>query len=244
MKYFLIVISVWVLLPVEVLHATSLNWGFSPTDPPPYVVTRDGQLENSLTRAIGERVTQELGWQLQFVDTPNARIDESLETGRIDLICNTQPHWHPQADRLLWTNVLYHDADVLVVPEGEPAPHSVSALHGMIVGTSLGYHYAPDLTEAFDKGLVQRLDVRDIETRLRMLQRGRLHASVDLRRAAHYLIREHQLEGLSVSQWSLEDMALSCVIGMKDQVRAEQLKAVINRLQEEGQIDELVSRFD
>ncbi|PKM30172.1 MAG: ABC transporter substrate-binding protein [Gammaproteobacteria bacterium HGW-Gammaproteobacteria-11] len=244
MKYFLVSISIWALLPVEALHAASLNWGFSPTDPPPYVVTRDGQLGNSLTRAIGERVAQELGWQLQFVDTPNARIDEALETGRIDLICNTQPDWHARAEHLLWTNVLYHDADVLVVPEGEPAPHSVSALHGKIVGTSLGYHYAPALTEAFDKGLVQRLDVRDIETRLRMLQRGRLHASVDLRRAVSHLIRQHRLEGLRVSQWSLEEMALSCVIGIQEQARAEQLRDVINRLQEEGEINELVSLFD
>ncbi|HBT56736.1 MAG TPA: ABC transporter substrate-binding protein, partial [Pseudomonas sp.] len=54
---------------------------------------------------------------------------------------------------------------------------------------TLGYHYSNKLTDAFESGQLTRHDVRDLNTRLKMLERHRLDATVELRRPLqHYLL--------------------------------------------------------
>ncbi|SDU16753.1 substrate-binding periplasmic protein [Halopseudomonas salegens] len=242
------------ILSLSLLPATSLcaappeapiRWGFSPADPAPYVITQsDNSLApSSLTYLIGNLVADQHGKQVDFIPTPNNRIDESLQQGRIELLCNTQPDWHANPNDYLWTQPLYSDADIIVSRE-HPAPDSLSDLHGKVLGTTLGYHYADALNRAFQDQQVNRHDVRDISVRMAMVQRGRLDASIELRRAARFYIRQENVSELHLSDWSLESFDLRCAIAGNDQARRNKLRNSINELLAEGVIQRLVRRYD
>lgn len=236
--------SVFLALVPGICHAERFNWGFSPTDPEPYVITHNNSLTDGLTHGIGTLVAAHLGWEVTFVATPNARVDDAMRTGRIDLICNTQPAWHEPAEEYLWTTPLYEDADIIVTSTNSPAPDGLKALHGSIVGASLGYHYADELSQAFTSGAIVRRDVRDLGTRLRMIERGRLHASVDLRRAVRFHVRQQGLQSVRISNWTVEEMALSCAIAKLDKTKANSLAEAIEALLEQQRVQEVVRRFD
>ena len=55
------------------LLAEPLVWGYSPSDPPPYVEMTGAELDNSDTRDLGELVAASLGRRLSFVAVPNNR---------------------------------------------------------------------------------------------------------------------------------------------------------------------------
>ncbi|MEH6564829.1 MAG: transporter substrate-binding domain-containing protein [Halopseudomonas sp.] len=224
-------------------YAEPLRWGYSPSDPAPYVSLEGNELSNCLTREIGEAVARVAGRQITFVATPNNRIDESLANNRVQVICNTLPEWLHSPDQVLWTQSLYQDEDVLITRRSEPPPGSVEALGKAIVGTTLGYHYSPELTRAFSQQLLVRHDVRDLPTRLRMLERGRLDAAIDLRRAVQYLLPENQ-QDFHISPWPVQTFALRCAIAQPDESASQQLARTIDQMIEQGRILRIVEGFD
>ncbi len=220
-----------------------LLWGFSPSDPPPYVEVQANELQHSLTRAIGEAVAAAAGRDLSFVATPNNRIDVSLANGRIQIICNTLPAWLNTPDQVLWSQSLYEDADVVITRLAQPAPHSVSDLQGAIIGTTLGYHYSPAITAAFNQQAMVRHDVRDLPTRLKMLERERLDAVIDLHRAVSHVLPENQAT-FRISQWEVEHFALRCAVANPADRASQKLVRQINEMINNGQIQQIVKRFD
>ena len=223
------------------LLAEPLVWGYSPSDPPPYVEMTGAELDNSVTRDLGELVAANLGRRLSFVAVPNNRIEDALKSGRIHMICNTQPQWHSQPELLHWSAVLYEDADVLATPASQPAPQTLASLQGALVGTTIGYHYSSELTRAFERGDLVRRDVRNIETRLKMLERGRLDASIDLRRALSYQLHKHPAD-IRVSDWPLELFALRCA-APKTTAGSADLVEAIDKLLALGQIQQILNRY-
>lgn len=220
-----------------------LLWGYSPSDPAPYVVIQANDLQESLTREIGEAVAAATGRQVSFVATPNNRIQESLAKSRIDIICNTLPEWLNAPDQLLWTPSLYDDADVVITRQGETPPNSLDDLKDAIVGTTLGYYYSPAVTQAFSQQIMIRHDVRDLPTRLKMLERGRLDAAIDLRRAVKQLLPNEQ-SSFHISSWEVQTFALRCAIARPAETNSQKLAKSIERMIDQGQIRKIVQHFD
>ncbi|TVP93475.1 MAG: hypothetical protein EA348_00640 [Pseudomonadaceae bacterium] len=220
-------------------------WGYSPADPAPYVIkqTDNNLARDSLTFRIGSLVAETFGSNVDFIATPNNRITEYLQQKRIELLCNTQPDWHDNPDAFLWTQPLYTDADV-IVSLAPNTPRVLDDLNGKVLGTTLGYQYTGALTRAFENQLINRHDVRDISVRMTMVQRGRLDASIELRRAALYHLRRQDTKDLRLSDWTVEDFALRCAIAGQDQLRRSRLRDSINSLVAEGAIQRLVSSYD
>lgn len=221
--------------------AGPINWGFSPSDPPPYVAMSGTALQTSLTRDLGELVASTTARAVVFVAVPNNRIDEAFTQGRIDIICNTQPSWHSHPEQLSWSDVLYEDADVIATRSLSRSPASLSDLKGAMVGATLGYHYSEPLTEAFASGQLTRHDVRDLNTRIKMLERGRLDATVEMRRPLqHYLLTKPA--NIQISDWEIERFDLRCAT-QRQPDDSRSLIDAIHQLLDQGQIAELIERY-
>lgn len=230
------------LLWLSDAQAGPINWGFSPSDPPPYVAMDNAALTSSLTRDLGELIGATIARPVLFVAVPNNRIEEAFEQGRIDIICNTQPSWHSRPEQLHWSDVLYEDADVIATRQADQAPAQLDDLKGALIGTTLGYHYSESLTGAFASGQLARHDVRDIETRIKMLERGRLDATVEMRRPLqHHLLGN--TAAIQISSWEIEHFDMRCA-ARPEADRSAGLIDAIHQLLEQGQIHELVKRYE
>lgn len=229
---------------VPIASGETIRWGFSPTDPAPYVVTEGNELGPSITRAIGELVANRLKSEVRFVEVPNNRLQQALLTGRIDIACNTMPAWHEAPGRHWWSQPLYRDADVVVTHVEAPTPERLADMQGMQVGTAHDQQYAAELLEAFRSGTLQRMDVRDTATRLRMIEHSRLDASVERRRAIRYHQQRHPENQLAVASWALSEMALRCAAGEHHRNIGKQAVEILDHLSDEQRISELLAGFE
>lgn len=224
-------------------RAETIRWGFSPTDPAPYVVMHGDKLGHSLTRALGERVASQLGWTVEFVEVPNNRLDRSLRGGRIDVACNTVPAWHLTPFKHTWSQPLYRDGYVLVTRSGERISAQLSDMSGMRVGAGHDQHYPPKLIEAFRDGTLQRLDVRDTETRLRMVEHDRLDATVERRRAMEYYFSQNPDHRLTTVPWTLSELSLRCVAEQRHRSLGTRAVETLDTLTKEQYFTRLLADF-
>ncbi|RHW21936.1 ABC transporter substrate-binding protein [Pseudomonas jilinensis] len=221
-----------------------LKWGYAPNDPAPYVVVENHQLGPSITLTLGHAVAERLGRSVRFIPVPNNRIDDALASHHINVICNTIPNWIEQPDRYQWSQVIYEDADIIINRLDQAPIHDLGSLSGAIVGTTLGYYYAPELTNAFNSGQVIRHDARNLPTRLNMLLHGRLDATIEFRRSAQYAIAQQGLDNLRLNDWVVEHFALQCVVSYPDPNWSRQVAEAIDSLVEDGTLPHLLQPFE
>lgn len=224
-------------------HASAdLLWGFGPLDGMPYVAVREQQLVGGFTRLLGERVGRELAVPVRFIETPNNRLEGSLQDGRIQVICNANPDWMSQANRLHWSAPLYQEEDALLQHTQHPTFTDLASLQGKTLGTSLGFVYSPPLMAAFAAGSVQRKDVRDLDTRLHMLSLQRLDALIDMRRPLAYRLARNSELPVRFSTWVVQRYWMYCAYGPHLEVAAERLDRVLLELRERGEINALLEQ--
>ncbi|MDA7085899.1 transporter substrate-binding domain-containing protein [Pseudomonas sp. SA3-5] len=220
--------------------AEALRWGFSPADDRPYVEVRNHQLLGGFTHRLGSRVGQRLNLELQFVETPNRRIEEFIQRGRIHLICNANPEWVAEPRRYRWSPKLYQEEDVLLLHDRQPPVTGLHDLYGKSLGTRLGYIYSLPLMEAFARELVIRQNVRDLDSGLYLLSKQRLDALIDMRRPLTYKLAQRPELPLHVSDWVVQRYDLSCIYGQQMPISAERLDKVLLELRDSGAIAEML----
>ena len=216
--------------------AEELRWGYSPSNGMPYVESIDHELAHGFVRDLGERVGQLLNLQVRFIETPDKRVEASLQQGSIQLLCINNPQWMSAPEKLHWSPSLFEEEDVLAQRSDAPAFNTLDALRGRTLGTSLGYVYPPALMEAFASHAIRRDDVRDLETRLHMLEHNRLDAIVDMRRPLEFLLREHPNLTVRVNPGVLQRYSIRCSYGPTLPILAAGLDAALQPLVGDGTI--------
>ncbi|WP_372876363.1 substrate-binding periplasmic protein [Pseudomonas sp.] len=220
--------------------AEALRWGFSPADGMPYVEVRNHQLRSGFTHRLGSRVGQRLDLDVRFVETPNKRIEEFIQRGRIHLICNANPDWLAEPQRYHWSPRLYQEEDVLLQHDSDAPMTGLQDLHGKVLGTQLGYIYSLPLMEAFARKLVTRQNVRDLDSGLYLLSRQRLDALIDMRRPLAYRLAQHPELPLHFSDWVVQRYDLHCIYGQHLPVAVERLDEVLLELRDSGAIAQML----
>lgn len=216
--------------------AEALRWGFSPADGMPYVEVRNHQLLGGFTHRLGSRVGQRLNLEVHFVETPNRRIEEFIQRGRIHLICNANPEWVAEPQRYRWSAELYQEEDVLLLHDRQAPVTGLPDLHGKVLGTQLGYIYSLPLMEAFARELVTRQNVRDLDSGLNLLSRQRLDALIDMRRPLAYKLAQRPELPLHFSDWVIQHYDLYCIYGQHLPISADRLDEVLLELRDSGAI--------
>ena len=222
--------------------AEELRWGYSPSNGMPYVESIDHELAHGFVRDLGERVGQLLNLQVRFIETPDKRVEASLQQGSIQLLCINNPQWMSAPEKLHWSPSLFEEEDVLAQRSDAPPLNDLDALRGRTVGTSLGYVYLPALMKAFASNTVRRSDVRDLETRLHMLEHKRLDAIVDMRRPLEFLLQEHPNLSIQVNPGVLQRYSIRCSYGPTLPIPAERLDAALQTLVDDGSIQRMLTQ--
>ncbi len=217
-----------------------LRWGFGPADGMPYAQVSDHALLGGFILHLGERIAKELSIKVNFIETPNKRIEASLKNGRIHLICNSNPEWMVDASAYHWSPSLFEEEDALLQHRDSPRIASLDDLKGKVLGTSLGFAYSMPLMEAFANNDVERKDVRDLDTRMNLLSHKRLDAIIDMRRALAYELAVRPDSPLVFSPWVVERYQLHCAYSGQLPIPAEQLDAALQRLKDSGEIESLL----
>ena len=221
--------------------ADELRWGFATADGMPYVDVHEQQLRGGFIYQLGQLASQQLGFDAAFVETPNKRIDEFMQRGRIHVICNSNPQWIDKPERYHWSAPLYSEEDVLLL-HSEHAPISnLHELHGKTVGTQLGYVYNNELMQAFASKQIIRQDLRDHRAGLNLLRKQRLDAIIDMRRSLRFEMAKRPDTPLQINPWVIERYEMYCTYSPQLPVSDEAMDSTLLRLRDQGLIKHMLN---
>lgn len=220
--------------------AEEIRWGFASADGMPYVEVVEQQLRDGFIYRLGQQASQQLGYQPRFVETPNKRIDEFMQRGRIHVICNSNPQWMADPQRYHWSPPLYEEEDVLLQHRQQAPIASLDDLLGKVLGTQLGYVYSVPLMAAFANQQITRRDLRDLGSGLNLLRKQRLDAIIEMRRPASFQLARQPDAPLQISPWVIERYQMHCTYSPKLPVSPEQLDQVLQTLRDQGVIGRLL----
>ncbi|WP_447751784.1 substrate-binding periplasmic protein [Pseudomonas nicosulfuronedens] len=220
--------------------AEELRWGYSPSNGMPYAESIDHELAPGFIRDLGETVGKRLGFEVRFVETPDKRAEPALAGGAIHLLCLNNPQWMKAPEKLHWSPSLFEEEDALAQRADAPPVENLAQLHDIRLGTSLGYVYPAPLMRAFAEGRVRRTDVRDLDTRLHMLQARRLDALIDMRRPLEFLLAQHSELPIAISRRNVQRYSIHCSYGPALPLPAERLDAMLQTMVDDGTIQRLL----
>ncbi|WP_240789731.1 substrate-binding periplasmic protein [Pseudomonas leptonychotis] len=221
--------------------AAELRWGFSSADGMPYVEVHEQQLRGGFIYKLGQLTSQKLGYDAQFVETPNKRIDESMQSGRIHVICNNNPQWMNDPTRYQWSPPLYSEEDVLLLHRQHAPINSLQDLYGKTLGTQLGYVYSSALMDAFTSKKIIRKNLRDQTAGLNLLQKQRLDAIIDMHRTLSFQLSKHADAPLRINTWVIDRYDMHCTYSPKLPVSAKLLNDALLQLRDQGLIKQLLN---
>jgi ABC-type amino acid transport substrate-binding protein len=234
------ILPICLCLASALCGAEELRWGYSPSNGMPYAESIDHELAPGFVRDLGETIGQRLGLAVRFVETPDKRVEPALAQGAIDLQCINNPQWMKAPEKLHWSPSLFEEEDALAQRADRPPMADISQVNGVRVGTSLGYVYPAPLMQAFAEGRAKRDDVRDLDTRLHMLEAGRLDALIDMRRPLEFLLEQHSSLPVAISRNSVQRYSIHCSYGPALPVAAERLDALLQAMVDDGSIQRLL----
>lgn len=223
--------------------ADELRWGFATADGMPYVDVHEQQLRGGFIYQLGQQASQGLGYEARFIETPNKRIDEFMQRGRIHVICNSNPQWMDKPERYHWSAPLYSEEDVLLLHRQHAPIYSLQELHGKTLGTQLGYVYNSALMAAFATQQITRQDLRDHSAGLNLLRKQRLDAIIDMRRPLSFQLAKRADAQLQINPWVIERYDMHCTYSPQLPVSAEQLDRVLQGLRDQGVIEQLLKQI-
>ncbi|MFS2125050.1 substrate-binding periplasmic protein [Pseudomonas sp. Pseusp97] len=220
--------------------AEELRWGYSPSNGMPYAESIDHELAPGFIRDLGETVGQRLGLEVRFVETPDKRAESALAQGAIHLLCINNPQWMNAPEKLHWSPRLFEEEDALAQRADSAPLEDFSRMDGVRIGTSLGYVYPAPLMQAFADGHAKRADVRDLDTRLHMLEAGRLDALIDMRRPLEFLLAQHRNLPVAISRNNVQRYSIHCSYGPALPLNPERLDALLQAMVDDGSIQRLL----
>lgn len=221
--------------------AGELRWGFATADGMPYVDVQAQQLRGGIIYKLGRLASQQLGYEAQFVETPNKRIDEFMQRGRIHVICNSNPQWIDKPERYHWSAPLYREEDVLLVHRQHAPINSLQDLYGRNLGTQLGYVYNSALMDAFAAQKIIRQDLRDRSVGFNLLRKQRLDAIIDMRRSLSFQLAKRADSPLQINPWVIERYDMHCTYSPQIPVSAELLDKTLQQLRDQGVIERMLN---
>lgn len=221
--------------------ADELRWGFATADGMPYVDVHDQQLRGGVIYKLGQLASQQLGFDAAFVETPNKRIDEFMQRGRIHVICNSNPQWIDNPERYHWSAPLYSEEDVLLLHRQHAPINSLHELHGKTIGTQLGYVYSSELMAAFASKQIIRQDLRDHSAGLNLLRKQRLDAIIDMRRPLRFQLSKRADAPLQINPWVIERYDMHCTYSPQLPVNAELMDKTLQQLRDQGLIEQMLN---
>lgn len=219
--------------------ADELRWGFATADGMPYVDVHEQQLRGGVIYNLGQLASQQLGFEAAFVETPNKRIDEFMQRGRIHVICNSNPQWIDNPERYHWSAPLYSEEDVLLLHRQHAPINSLHELYGKTIGTQLGYVYNSELMAAFASKQIIRQDLRDHSAGLNLLRKQRLDAIIDMRRPLRFQLTKRADAPLQINPWVIERYDMHCTYSPQLPVSTERLDKILQQLRDQGLIEQM-----
>ncbi|WP_174872873.1 substrate-binding periplasmic protein [Vogesella oryzae] len=227
-------------------QAAELRVGVAESDAPPIVVINAArELAPSLSYDIGVAVAGKLAAKARFLLLSRNRVEPALESSEVDIVCNANPVWFGDADKLGWTRDVY--AQVERVVTGNSLPRQIQSqqdLAGLRIGVIRGYSY-PDVQSLWQRGASVRVDHPRLDSLLRALGMGAVDAVITSELELAGWARSHAAaaQHIKVQPWQVSIQPTYCAVAPRSRFSVAQLNQAIAELARSGELRQILQRY-
>lgn len=210
--------------------------------PPQVIMNQDDEITSGIQYDLAITLSNISGFQIEFLKTPRARLEQQLLDRFVDVNCASNPKWLVN-DSLIWSESLYDNPDILVNNINITTLEQLSQFlnhtsKSNLIGTVLGYRY-PKLEPFFVNGTLKRVDSLSPLISYQRFQRGDFPFFVIASTEASLIERS-----APVAAVTLESNSLHCVFSPK--LPAEmliKLQTSIRTLKENGTLAQILLKY-
>ena len=227
--------------------AAPLRIGVADSDGPPIVeLASDPQqgLVGGLYKELGTALAEELGTAPQFLIVSRKRVEQNIETNKVDIHCNANPLWYGNASRLGWTQELYPQVERLIALKSANPVRRVEELSGKRIGTTRGYHY-PAVEALWASGQAARVDEARIELLMKSLQKKLIDVAIHSELEFAYWARSYPFEArkLEMLPVTISTMPTMCAVAPASRYSVADLNQAIARLHKSGKLKTILKAY-
>ncbi|MBV8679431.1 MAG: transporter substrate-binding domain-containing protein [Aquitalea sp.] len=236
------------MLSTPAAHAGGvLKIGVSDSDAPPIVeLTPDNQaLASGLIKELGDALAGELGMKPQYVVIARKRVENAIETGKVNIVCNANPEWFGNATRLGWTREFYPQIERVLSLKGVPDIHHVDEMASKRIGTIRGYSY-PSLEHLWAVGRTSRVDEPRLELLVKSLQKKLTDVAISSELELAWWAKTNPQEARAFKQHpiTISYMPTMCAVAPNATVSVDKLNQGIEAMRRNGKLKSILKTYE
>lgn len=184
---------------------------------------------------LGKALAKQLRMKVIFIGLPRKRMMSALESGEGDIVCGYLPAWFP--GDAAWSRTFIPTSEVLIASKRVPAPTSVEALRGKLVGTVLGFQY-PDIEQKLGVDFL-RDDAPSLNLTVRKWQAGRFDYFVTTGQSIDKQFPNGELSA-GYNLLVVSEVKSGCAVSHRGHVSVAKINAALDALEKSGEMRRLL----
>jgi len=235
------------VLSLQIQAGGILKIGVSDSDAPPIVVlTPDNQaLASGLIKELGDALAGEMGMKAQYVVIARKRVENTIETGKVNIVCNANPEWFGNATRLGWTREFYPQVERALSLKDMPDIRQADDMVGKRIGTIRGYSY-PTLEHLWAVGRTTRVDEPRLDLLVKSLQKKLTDVAISSELELAWWAKSNRQEARAFKQHPLTVtyMPTMCAVAPHSPVSTERLNQGIEAMRRSGKLKTILKSYE
>lgn len=222
-----------------------LRIGVSDSDSPPIVVIQGSQLMAGLSRDLGLALGKAMGVPVEFVVVSRKRVEPSIETGLVDIICNSNPAWYSNPAKVGWTREFYPQIERVMSLKNNPRSiDSVDDMSGMRIGVITGYYYSA-IDPLWQGKQAIRVDQQRLALLIRALQSNLVDVVVNSELEMSNWAKENPVQAAAVKLHPLvvSNMPTRCMVSPYGRYSVAKLDAGIQQMEQQGSTNRILAQY-
>lgn len=225
--------------PIPILY------GFNDSNSPPFVFsdnsTRPPTVTGGLFFDLALAVGKKLNRPLKFILLPRNRLDSSLASGDVELICYNAEEWVGKyAKDYNWSIPIFKQSNYVVsnrITTNNIKMKSLDDLKGKTIGTALGFVY-PGLTKYFKEGSVKREDVLSGSANIAKLNAQRIQFII--LNNLEYVYYKKKYPDLTRAPFEIDPITVKCAASKKSNLKIEDVNTALKELMKSDQLQRIL----
>lgn len=219
------------------------RFNVSPNGYPPYLITEEDR-QSGIMWDVVALIAERLDYRVVPEEIPRKRVDEMLVGGYIDGTTRAK-EWTDNPEDYIFTDPVVDIEEVLFIPKDSDLDFEAPEdLFDRTLVTHLGYHY-PALETHFKAGKIKRFDVsKDKDMFKYVLHGDDLDAAVADRLVGRWILLNEGMEDeFRTTSESLSNYGFRLMFRKDWAPFAESFNRELEAMRENGELDEILSRY-
>jgi polar amino acid transport system substrate-binding protein len=195
-------------------------------------------LVGGILKDLGDLLAARLGRQPRYLVVPGDKVGAALQQGRADGVCYVLPFWID--GDFDWTQPFLPDEELVASREDAPPVRVITDLRDKPVGTIASYRY-PRIAQVLGARFV-REDAASMDMNMRRMQSGRVQYTIIGRLTLAYRLHVNQPPKLR-ADLVFSSFKAQCAFAHSAPAPFKEINGIINKLVDDGTVDQILSRY-